>query len=252
MYTGSSKCTARQQSPNAGIVTFDSNNSRAYPASSPSIGSHFWAVLAQLLEAMSWPAGTCFGRPYALSHASHNAGRMTLDIPMSYSPYIARTLEMQVATTRTRFVVLALAALVALASCGYWRYQISDAHRLSLFRAHRAEYETLLRMLQHDGDLTFINRALTIPEDPGLRGISPQRISEYRRYMSTISCGSINYLPLIGSALFVSDTQGAANILYFPMQSSAQANRYNLPLDKLPAQAHPIVGNWYLSSEKFR
>jgi hypothetical protein len=158
---------------------------------------------------------------------------------------------MQAATNKTRLIFSAAAAL-ALASCCYWQCQISDAHRLSLFRAHKAEYETLLNMLQHDGDLTFINSTLTVPEDPSSRGISSQRISEYRRYMSKIGCGSISYLPLNGSAMFVSDTPGAANILYFPMQSYALANKYGLPLDKPPAQAHPIVGNWYLSSEKFR
>lgn len=150
---------------------------------------------------------------------------------------------MQAAINKTRLIFFAAAAL-ALASCCYWQCQISDAHRLSLFRAHKAGYESLLNMLQHDRDLTFINSTLTVPEDPISRGISPQRISEYRQYMSKIGCGSINYLPSTGSALFVSDTPGAANILYFPKQSSS--------LGKPPAQAHLIVGDWYLASEKFR
>ncbi len=155
---------------------------------------------------------------------------------------------MQTATNKTRLIFFAAAALV-LASCFYWR---SDAHRLSLFRAHKADYETLLSMLQHDESLTFINSGLTVPQDPTTKGISPQRITEYRRYMSKIGCGSISYTPGIGSAVFNSATPGAADILYFPIQSAAIAKKSGLPLDKPPAQAHHIEGNWYLASEDFR
>lgn len=167
--------------------------------------------------------------------------RFWLDLRLDPVAHVVDSATMQAATNKTRLILFAAAAL-ALASCCYWQCQISDAHRLSLFRAHKAEYESVLNMLQHDRDLTFINSTLTVPEDPSLRGISPQRISEYRRYMSKIGCGSINYVPLTGSALFVSDISGAADILYFPVQSSG----------KPPAQAHPIEGNWYLASERFR
>jgi hypothetical protein len=171
-----------------------------------------------------------------------------LDSPPGPVAHTGDYATMQAATNKTRLIFFAAAAL-ALASCFYWR---SDVHRLSLFRAHRSDYETLLNMLQHDESLTFINSGLTVPEDPTTKGISPQRIAEYRRYMSKIGCGSIGYTPGIGSATFTSDTPGAADILYFPIQSAAVAKRNGLPLDKPPAQAHHIEGNWYLASEDFR
>jgi hypothetical protein len=153
---------------------------------------------------------------------------------------------MQAARGRAQWVFIAIAAL-ALASCFYWR---SDVHRLTLFRAHRSDYETLLNMLQHDEGLTFINSGLTVPEDPTTKGISPQRITEYRRYMSSIQCEAVLYEPSIGSALFVSETASGPNILYFP-SSAENAKRSGFPVHNPPAQAHKIEGDWYLSSANF-
>jgi hypothetical protein len=155
-------------------------------------------------------------------------------------------MTMQAIRGTTQWVLIAIAAL-ALASCFYWR---SDAHRLSIFRAHKADYETLLGMLQHDENLTFINSGLTVPEDPTTKGISPQRIADYRRYMSSIQCEALLYEPSIGSALFVSKTASGPNILYFP-SSFENANRSGRPAHNPPAQAHKIEGDWYLSSESF-
>jgi hypothetical protein len=133
---------------------------------------------------------------------------------------------------------LAVIALLALTLCGYWAYRVSDAHRLALFHAHKHEYESLLGMLQHDRELTFVNGSLTTPGDPTTVGISAQRISDYRRYMADVDCASINYEPALGSALFASDTARASDILYFPAQ-------------KVHPQAHHIEDNWYLASERF-
>ena len=154
------------------------------------------------------------------------------------------------ANTHKQAAMVGMAVLIlAFASCGYLKYIASDSHRLSLFRSHRAEYELLLNMLQHDGHLIFINDALTTPDDPSSVGISPQRIAEYRRLMSNIGCGAISYGPEIGSALFVADWGRAADILYFPVQSHAVAKNLGIPVDRPPPQAHRIVGDWYLSSD---
>jgi hypothetical protein len=140
------------------------------------------------------------------------------------------------------------AAVLALASYVYWK---SDTHRLSLFHAHKSDYEVLLNMLHEDAVLTFINSGLTVPEDPAVHGISAQRIAQYRRYMSKIGCGAISYGYASSPALFVSDTAVAPNILYFPTRSAEGAKKSGVPGDKLHAQAHHIEGNWYLSSENF-
>jgi hypothetical protein len=136
--------------------------------------------------------------------------------------------------------------MLVLASCGYWGYHVSDAHRLSLFRAHKSEYETLVNMLWRDRALAFVNVGLTDPQDPVTIGISPQRISDYRRLMSNVRCGSISWSG--GSALFASDTAQAADILYFPTRSAKEAGW--LP-DRPPRQARRIEGDWYLSSPNF-
>jgi hypothetical protein len=68
--------------------------------------------------------------------------------------------------------------------------------------------------------------------------------------MSKIGCAAISYGPEIGSALFVSDYAAAANILYFPVHSSAEATKLGLP-SATPSQAHDMVGSWYLSSDRF-
>ena len=148
----------------------------------------------------------------------------------------------------TKRLLLVFAAALALASCVYWR---SDTHRLSLFRAHKPDYELLLNMLHEDAVLTFVNSSLTTPENPAAHGISPQRIAQYRRYMSIIDCGAISYGAAGGPVLFVSDAAGASNILYFPMRSAEDTKKSGLPPDRSPAQAQHIEGNWYLSSEKF-
>jgi hypothetical protein len=134
--------------------------------------------------------------------------------------------------------ILAVLAILVLAACTYWGYRISDTHRLSLFHEHKPQYEILLGMLQHDRVLAFINAGLTVPQDPATVGISPQRISQYRQYMSDIDCGAITFEPALGSALFVSGTIRAADILYFPVE-------------RRPQQAHRIEGSWYLASERF-
>ncbi len=141
-----------------------------------------------------------------------------------------------------------VAAVLALASNVYWK---SDTRRLSLFHAHKSDYEVLLNMLHEDAVLTFINSGLTVPEDPAAHGISAQRIAQYRRYMSKIGCGAISYGYASGPILFVSDAAGAPNILYFPTLSAEDAKKSGVPVDKPPAQAHHIEGNWYLSSENF-
>jgi hypothetical protein len=123
--------------------------------------------------------------------------------------------------SKRRWIFFAATVLV-LSSCLYWR---SDARRLSLFHAHKSDYQTPLTMLQHDDGLTFINSALTVPDDPTSKGISRQRITEYRRYMSSIECDAILYEPSMGSALFVSETAGTPNILYFPASAAGYATR---------------------------
>ena|ERR1700722_2558361 len=148
----------------------------------------------------------------------------------------------------TNRILLVFAAALALASYAYWR---SDTHRLSLFRAHKPDYELLLTMLHEDAVLTFVNSSLTTPENPAAHGISSQRIAQYRRYMSKIDCGAISYGSAGGPVLFVSDAVGASNILYFPMRSAEDTKKSEVPANRPPAQAHHIEGNWYLSSEKF-
>jgi hypothetical protein len=141
-----------------------------------------------------------------------------------------------------------VAAVLAVASYVYWK---SDTHRLSLFHSHKSDYEVLLNMLHEDAVLTFINSSLTVPKDPAAHGISAQRIAQYRRYMSKIGCGAISYGYASSPVLFVSDTTGAPNILYFSTHSAEDAKKSGVPGDKPPVQAHHIEGNWYLSSENF-
>ena len=148
----------------------------------------------------------------------------------------------------TKRLLLVFAAALALASYVYWR---SDTHRLALFRAHKPDYELLLNMLREDAVLTFLNSSVTTPENPAAHGISPQRIAQYRRYMSKIDCGAISYGSPSRPVLFVSDTAGAPNILYFPTRSAEEAKKSAVPGNRPPAQAYHIQGNWYLSSEKF-
>jgi hypothetical protein len=149
-------------------------------------------------------------------------------------------------SSKARLVISALLVL-AFASCCYWEYRTSDAHRLSLFRAHKPDYESLLKMLQQDRGLTFINEGLTDPEDPSSIGISQERIAEYRRYMSQIGCGAIRYSTELGSALFVSDLPTAADILYFPEHAFKAAG---LPATQAPRDSRRIEGDWYLAYER--
>jgi hypothetical protein len=148
----------------------------------------------------------------------------------------------------TKRLLLFFAAALALALYVYWR---SDTHRLSLFRGNKPDYELLVNMLHEDEVLTFVNSSLTTPENPAAHGIPAQRIAEYRRYMSKIDCGAISYGSASGAVLFVSNTAGAPDILYFPMRSAKDTKKSGVPGQMPPAQAHHIEGNWYLSAEKF-
>ena len=142
-----------------------------------------------------------------------------------------------------------VAAFLVLASYLYWK---SDTHRLSLFHSHNSDYEALLSMFHEDAVLTFINSSLTVPENPAAHGISAQRIAQYRRYMSKIDCGAISYGYATSPVLFVSDTTGAPDILYFSTHSAEDAKKSRVSGDKPPVQAHHIEGNWYSSSENFQ
>jgi hypothetical protein len=122
---------------------------------------------------------------------------------------------------------------------------------MSRFRAHRADYELLMTMLRHDEYLTFVNSALTLPEDPGTVNISPVRIAEYRNMLSKLGRGSLRYDPSIGTALFSADAFGDHDISFFPIRSAAFAKEHGLPLDRPPKQAHHIEDDWYLASEHF-
>jgi hypothetical protein len=137
---------------------------------------------------------------------------------------------------------LAILVVLALALWGYWEYHVSDVHRLSVFHAHRSDYETMLAMLQHDRGLTFINGGLTDPQDPATVGISAERIAEYRRYMSSVGCSAI--LWSVKSTLFVSDAAQAADILYFPNLSRGVSER----TETRPRESRRIEGDWYLTS----
>ena len=86
-------------------------------------------------------------------------------------------------------------------------------------------------MLRDDKALTFINSTLTTPDDPSKVGISLKRIADYRRLMSEIECGAITYTE--PSALFVSDTIGAPDVLYFPRFA--------------PREMHHVEDDWYWS-----
>jgi hypothetical protein len=137
---------------------------------------------------------------------------------------------------KTTKSVIILGVFIA-AACYWTQHAHIEAIEMSRFRAHRGDYEMLLTMLRQDKKLTFVNSALTLPDDPVAIGISTGRIAEYRRFLSRLDRGALLYEPALGSALFVADGFGDDNILYFP--------------NKSPMQAHHIEDDWYLSSENF-
>jgi hypothetical protein len=139
--------------------------------------------------------------------------------------------------------ILLVFAVLGIASFGCCQYRASDAHRMALFRAHKAEYETVLSMLGHDRGLTFINKALTEPDDPKTVGISPRRVEEYRKYMSKIDCGAIRYEPVLGSVVFVAGSANAAGIFYFPVSSFPSGRKYGIPAD-----SRRIEGDWFIDT----
>ncbi len=152
---------------------------------------------------------------------------------------------MRKSTKRLLFLV---AAVLALASNVYWK---SDTRRLSLFHAHKSDYEVLLNMLHEDAVLTFINSGLTVPEDPA----APRDIRAKNCTIQTIHVQdwlrSHKLRVREWPDTICSDATGAPNILYFPTRSAEDAKKSGVPVDKPPAQAHHIEGNWYLSSENF-
>jgi hypothetical protein len=156
----------------------------------------------------------------------------------------------EVLSSKTTKILIALAALsISAYYCS--QHAHIESIEMSRFRAHRGDYEMPLAMLKHDNNLTFVNEGLTSPDDPATIGISPARIAEYRRILSRLGRGSLNYVPGSGSALFVADSMGDDNILFFPIRASAFAAAYGPPFGTPPAQAHHIDDDWYLSSERF-
>jgi hypothetical protein len=149
-----------------------------------------------------------------------------------------------VPTLRKGLMVAVALVLLGITRHWYHQYQQSDAAQQSKFHARRVDYEVLLRMLHRDKHLTFINTALTTPTDPGVIGISPQQIVEYRRIMSKIDCGAISYTPAIDTALFSSarDNLYDPDILYAPQLAAIQVGSSSV---KMPDAPHHIEENWF-------
>src|SRR5206468_3281445 len=76
----------------------------------------------------------------------------------------------------------ALVLVVALIGCGH----PSDARLLERFRQHRAELEQLVQMFTTDKGLGRVGSDFTRPENPGLVGITAQRVQEYRRLCAAV------------------------------------------------------------------
>jgi hypothetical protein len=138
---------------------------------------------------------------------------------------------LKIATSKAGWFFFSVAVIAVLAFC-YWQFVRADFYRVHLWRDHEEDYQTLVAMLENDRILTFINDALTTPADLSNRGITPQRISSYRSYMSKIHCGAISFSP--GAILFISDWAGASNLLY------------NERDEHPPRPSYRLARNWFL------
>ena len=143
--------------------------------------------------------------------------------------------NLKIATTRAGWIFFTVAVIGVLAFC-YWQLVRADFYRVHLWRAHKEDYQTLVGMLEGDRILTFINGEVTTPEDPVQSGITRQRISQYRSYMSKIHRGAISYSP--GAILFVSDWAGTSDLLY--------SARDEHP----PRPSYRLARNWFLLSNQ--
>lgn len=61
-----------------------------------------------------------------------------------------------------------------------------DERLLAGFEAHEAEFDTLVAMFEADKGLGRVGEDFTRPRDPGLVGVSTQRIEEYRALCSVV------------------------------------------------------------------
>ena len=61
-----------------------------------------------------------------------------------------------------------------------------DNSLIANFQAHKAEFNTLLEMFRADKGLIFFSRGTTVPDNPQLVGVSPERLEQYRRLFTKL------------------------------------------------------------------
>ena len=131
----------------------------------------------------------------------------------------------------------------------------ADEFLLENFRAHKAEFNTLLEMFRADKGLIYFSRGYTLPENAQSVGVSPERLEQYRRLFSA--------LDLDGMAAADRQTGSRDEVWFFTSIVGSRPSTFKhyayvsrptkgviQDLDKEGSKANPyrhVEGSWYLA-----
>ena len=145
--------------------------------------------------------------------------------------------------------------LLALCGCGSSKHP-SDERLIENFRAHKAEFDQLLRTFLADRGLTRVAEDFTRPDNAGVVGVSAESLKAYRRLFDRLGLkGGVEGPEPKEIVLFYASTQGLgvsgsskgyAYCKERPPRLADDLDAYR-PTDKESFTVfRHLEGNWYL------
>ena len=130
-----------------------------------------------------------------------------------------------------------------------------DRFLLANFQAHKSEFETLLEMFRTDKGLIYFAHNISIPENPSMVGVSPERLEQYRRLFSALGLEGMAAADRVTGAReevwFITSIEGVRRSAFKHYAYVSKPTKGVIQdLDKDGSKSAPyrhIENNWYLA-----
>jgi hypothetical protein len=160
----------------------------------------------------------------------------------------------------TSFVIFALAALILSAGCNAHSHP-SDQVLEQRFRAHEADFNKLVQMLNEDRDIVRLVGDSVFLSGDSHRSVATHRLTEYRRLFKAVGLESgihrdgVNAVRLIASSKGLLIATSEKSYVYSSVEPSALVESVDEIIKRNRGDQSPVYkrlgGNWYLYYESW-